>query len=203
MPARRQTRGGTRRALSRLDPADRQRVTDWWMLSAQRMKTSEGDPSEPAEAVAMGVLIEMVGDAQRAVPLWIAVRAGYSLRTFVSRYASSIWPLDVSHLDRAGIVGLADTAADDLIDSLLAGDEDIHALLDPVGSLLARYVETEFDVVASVEPAFWDCVLQVATYQLQQNLGRVFDVETVEPVFRYGFVLRALDEALGLASPRR
>ena len=121
MPARRQTRGRTRRALRRLDPADRQRVTDWWMLTEQRMKTSEGDPSKPAEAVAMGVLIEMVGDAQRAVPLWIAVRAGYSLRTFVSRYASTLWPLDVSVLDRAGTVGLADTAADELIDSLLAG----------------------------------------------------------------------------------
>lgn len=141
MTARRQTRGRTRRALRRLDPADRQRVTDWWMLAEQRMKTSEDDPSTPAEAVAMSVLIKMVGDAQRAVPLWIAVRAGYSLRTFVSRYASSIWPLDVSLLDRPGIVGLGDIAADDLIDSLLAGDEDIHALLDPVGSLLATYVE--------------------------------------------------------------
>ncbi len=59
------------------------------------MKTGEGDPSTPSEAVAMSVLIEMVGDAQRAAPLWIAVRVGYSLRTFVGRFASSVWPLDV------------------------------------------------------------------------------------------------------------
>ena len=32
-------------------------------------------------------------------------------------------------------------------------------------------------------------------------LGRVVDVETVEPVLRFGFVLAALDEALGLGSP--
>jgi hypothetical protein len=38
-----------------------------------------------------------------------------------------------------------------------------------------------------------------SSHQLQQNLGRVFDVESAEPVLRYGFVLRALDEALGLA----
>lgn len=44
-------------------------------------------------------------------------------------------------------------------------------------------------------------LLQVATYQLQQNLGRVFDVETVEPALRFGFVLGALDAALGLESP--
>lgn len=92
-------------------------------------------------------------------------------------------------------------SADSLTDSLLASDEDVHAVLDPVATLVTTYAETGFDAVASVEPAFWDGVLQVATYQLQQNLGRVFDMETAEPVLRYGFVLRALDEALGLWSP--
>jgi hypothetical protein len=71
-----------------------------------------------------------------------------------------------------------------------------------VTSLVSTCAETEFDAVASVEPAFWDGLLQVATYQLQQNLGRVFDVETAEPVLRLGFVLRALDEALGFAPPK-
>jgi hypothetical protein len=97
-------------------------------------------------------------------------------------------------------VGLAWTSADKLLESLVAGEEDIHALLDPVASLVVTCAESGFDAVASVEPEFWDGLLQVATYQLQQNLGRVFDVETAEPVLRYGFVLRALDEALGLAS---
>jgi hypothetical protein len=186
--------------LRSLDVADRERVIDWWMLAEQRMKIGEGDPSTPSGAVGMSVLIEMVGDNQRVVLLWIAVLAGYSLRSFVGRFASSVWPLDVSVLDRDGIVGLAGTPADDLIDSLRAGEEDTHALLDPAASLVATYAETAFDTVASVEPESWDGLLQVATHQLQQNLGRVFDVETAEPVLRYGFVLRALDEALGLAS---
>ncbi len=200
MPARRQSRGKTRRALRSLDVADRERVIDWWMLAEQRMNTDQGDPSTPSEAVAMSALIEMVGDTPRAAPLWLAVRAGYSLRTFVGLFASMAWPLDVSVLNRDGIVGLACTPANDLLDSLLAGEEDIRALLDPVASLVATYTESAFDAVASVEPEFWDGLLQVATYQLQHNLGRVFDVETAEPVLRYGFVLRALDEALGLAS---
>lgn len=200
MPARRQTRARTRRALRALDGDDRQRVFDWWTLAERRMKTTEGDPSPPSEAVGMSAMIQMVGNPQRAVPLWIAVRAGYSLRTFVGRFAPRVLPLDVSVLNSDAIVALAGTPADDLIDSFLAGDEDLHAALDPVARLLAIYAETEFDAVASVEPAFWDGLLQVATYQLQQNLGRVFDVETAEPVLRYGFVLRALDEALGLAS---
>lgn len=164
------------------------------------MKTAKGEPSPPSEAVAMSMLIETVGDADRAVPLWIAVRAGYSLRTFVGRFSSMVWPLDVSVLNWDGIVALAGTPADDLLDSLMAGDGDVHSVLDPVATLVATYAESAFDVVASVEPTFWDGLLQVATYQLQQNLGRVFDVETAEPVLRYGFVLRALDEALGLAS---
>ena len=104
-------------------------------------------------------------------------------------------------LDRERIVALASAPADDLCDALFAGDEDVHGALDPVVSFVSSYAETEFEAVASVEPAFWDGLLQVATYQLQQNLGRVFDVETAEPVLRFGFVLRALDEALGLASP--
>lgn len=201
MPARRQTRGRTRRALRRLDIADRERVTDWWMRAERRMKTREGDPSTPAEAVAMSVLIELVGDPHRAAPLWIAVRAGYSLRTFVEQFDSPVQPLDISGLNRDGIVASADSPADDLIDSLLAHDEVVQALLDPVASLVSTYTETEFDAVASVEPALWDGLLQVATYQLQRNLGGVFDVETAEPALRYGFVLRALDEALGLAAP--
>lgn len=197
MPARRQTRGRTRRALRSLSAADRERVADWWRLAEQRMKTSDGDPSVPCEAVVMSVLIEMVGDAQRATPLWIAVRAGYSLRTYLARFAPSVGPLDVSDLDYDGILGLASTPVDELIDSLLGGDEVIHARLDPLASLVVTYAETEFDAVASVDPVFWDGLLQVATYQLQQNLGRVFEVETAEPVLRYGFVLRALEEASG------
>jgi hypothetical protein len=30
-----------------LDPADRLRVTDWWMLAEQRMKTSEAIRASP------------------------------------------------------------------------------------------------------------------------------------------------------------
>jgi hypothetical protein len=128
-------------------------------------------------------------------------RAGYSLRFYVGRFAARIWPLDVSVLDRERIIALASAPADDLCDALLAGDADLHRALDPVASLVTIHAESEFEAVAPVESAFWDGLLQVATYQLQQNLGRVFDVETAEPVLRLGFVLRALDEELGLASP--
>jgi hypothetical protein len=184
-----------------LDLADRQRVTDWWMLAEQRMKTGEGDPSTPSEAVAMSVLIEMVGDAQRAAPLWIAVRAGYSLRTFVGRFPSSVWPLDVLVLDWDGIVGLAGTPADDLIDSLLAGDEDIHAARS--GCVARRHVRRDCVRRGRVGRA---CGLGRAPSRSRPtNCNRTSaessTCETAEPVLRYGFVLRALDEALGLTSP--
>jgi hypothetical protein len=200
MPARRQTRGRTRCALRALDLADRQRVLDWWSLAERRMRTPDGDPSAPAEAVGMSTMIAMVGLPERATPLWIAVRAGYSLRLYVGQFAAQVWPLDLSVPDRDRIVALAATPADDLCDAILAGDDDLHDALHPVATLVTTHVESEFEAVASVEPAFWDGLLQVATYQLQQNLGRVFDVETAEPVLRLGYVLRALDEALGLGS---
>jgi hypothetical protein len=165
------------------------------------MKTPDGDPSAPAEAVGLSTVIELVGLPERAVPLWIAARAGYSLRVYVGRFGARVEPVDVSVLDRERIVALASAPADDLCDALLAGDADLHAALDPVASLVTAYAETKFEAVASIEPAFWDGLLQVATYQLQQNLGRVLDVETAEPVLRLGFVLRAVDEVLGLPSP--
>jgi hypothetical protein len=165
------------------------------------MQTPDGDPSAPAEAVGTSTIIDMVGLPERAGSLWIAARAGYSLRFYVGQFVARVWPLDVSVLNRDRLTALPGTPADDLTDALLAGDEELHDALDPVGTLVTTYVETAFDAVASVEPAFWVGVLQVATYQLQQNLGRVFDVETAEPVLRYGFVLRALDEAIGLGSP--
>ncbi len=173
-------------ALRALDVTDRQRVLDWWSLAEQRMKTPDGDPSAPAEAVGMSTLIELVGFPERAVPLWIAARAGYAPRFYVGQFAVRVWPLDVAVLDRERIVALASAPADDLCDALLAGDDDVHRALSPVASLVSTYAETEFEAVASIEPAFWDGLLQVATYQLQQNLGRVFDVETVEPVLRFG-----------------
>lgn len=101
-------------------------------------------------------------------------------------FASVVRPLDVSALDRDGLIGLARVSADDLLDSLLAGDGRIHALLDPVGLLVSEYAESAFDVVASVESDFWDGLLQVATYQLQRNLGRVFSVSHVSLQRRTG-----------------
>jgi hypothetical protein len=64
------------------------------------MQTPEGDPSAPCEAVGMSTLIEMVGLPELAAPLWIATRAGYSLRFHADQFAATIWPLDVSDLDR-------------------------------------------------------------------------------------------------------
>jgi hypothetical protein len=165
------------------------------------MKAPDGDPSAPAEAVGMSTMIEMLGLPERAGPLWIGARAGYSLRSCVGVVGIHVRPLDVSVLDCNRIVALATTPADDLCDALLVGHDDLHDALDPVARLVTTYSESEFHRVASVEPAVWNGLLQVATYQLQRNVGRVFDVETAEPVLRFGFVLRALDEALGLASP--
>ena len=101
------------------------------------MKTPDGDPSAPSEAVGMSTLIELVGLPERAVPLWIAARAGYSLRFYVDQFAARVWPLDVSLLDRERIIALASAPADDLLDALRAGDDDMHDALDPAAALSA------------------------------------------------------------------
>ena len=133
------------------------------------MKTPEGNPSALAEAVGMSTMIEMVGLPVHAVPLWIAARAGYALRCCVGVVSTEVWPLDISVLERGRIVALSTASADDLCDALLAGDDDLHQALDPVVELVTTCSESEFDTVASVEPAIWDGVLQVSTYQLQRK----------------------------------
>ena len=51
--------------------------------------------------------------------------------------------------------------------------------------------------------SFFDVPSEASDQRLAASIIglRVFDVETAEPVLRYGFVLRAFDEAMGLGAP--
>ena len=133
-------------------------------------------------------------------------RVGYALRIGVGRYASP-QPINVSTIDRAAVDRLASLPRDPELGTLIADDSDEHeVLMAPVVALASNTAESssEFANVVSVEPAFWNAVVSMATTGLQVvfhrngHIRRRRDLDPIvaERFLRYGYVLRCLDEAL-------
>jgi hypothetical protein len=176
---------------------------DWWRLAEERMMTTEGQPSGPAVTVALGAIDGLgLNSIEIAARLFIVVRAGYSLRAQLRQFVEYPQPLDVSSFDADSIRRLAARPVDDEgVGVIVMGDddaEDVAEQLEPVAEVIREFAEERFEAVASVEPAFWNGLVSLATYQLQNNLGKWLDSEMAESLLRWGFALRALDEALGI-----
>jgi hypothetical protein len=126
----------------------------------------------------------------------VGLRAGYALRSFVGRFADQVKAVDASPIDRPAVVALCDRSVEDLLSA--EADTDL-GVLDPIALLAGEYGEARFAEIVSVEPAFWNGVVSVATMQIQRNVARMYDSQMTETMLRYGFALRSLDEALGIA----
>jgi hypothetical protein len=185
-----------------LDPDDRERAVDWWTLAEDRMMTTEGQPSGPAVMVALAAIGGLgVNSIETEARLLIVVRAGYSLRAEVREFVTYAQPLDVSSLDSDSIIRLARRPVDEEgVGAIILGDDaqEVAAQLEPVSEVIRGFAEERFPALASVEPAFWNGVVSLATYQLQKNLGKWLHSELTESLLRLGFALRAMDEALGI-----
>ena len=175
---------------------------DWWTLAEDRMMTTEGQPSGPAVMVALGAIGGLgMNSIETEARLLIVVRAGYSLRAEVHRFVAYAQPLDVSSLDSDSIIRLAARPVDEEgVGAIALGDdaEEVAAQLEPVGEVIRGFAEERFPALAQVEPAFSNGLVSLATYQLQQNLGKWLHSELTESLMRWGFALRAMDEALGI-----
>jgi hypothetical protein len=188
---------------------------EWWKLADERFKTGRGDASWLTGYFAMVNAIGVVAESGSKVPppaLIVTTRVGYALRAFVDRFAISE-PLDISTIDRGTVATLSSRPRDPEADMLLndaLSDADVE-LLRPIGTLVAQ-TSTEgkrFREVVSVEPPFWNACVSIATFQIQKNVqqmglvrrGRHLDDDMTEGFLRYGFVLRCLDEALGIEAP--
>jgi hypothetical protein len=175
---------------------------DWWTLAEDRMMTPEGQPSGPAVTVALGAISELgTNSVETEARLLIVARAGYSLRAEVHRFVAHTQPLDVSSLDPDSIVRLAARPVDEEgVGAIVLGDDahEVAAQLEPVGEVVKDFAEERFTTIASVEPAFWNGVVSLATYQLQKNVAKWLRSELTESLLRWGFALRAMDEALGI-----
>lgn len=198
---RKKSLGSARRDLHQLlDSQGRPAAMDWWSGAEVEMKTA--DMSGPASFLAMtlAMSVEPGDDIRPAARLNIVIRAGYALRALLPTVTSQIALLDVSPLDRDPIAELA-TRPVDPESGFLAGDDAVMAgsVLGPSAELLGDYVGDRFGGVASVDPAFWQGTVALATYQLHKNIGRL-DQDLIEMLLRYGFVLRAWEESLRIAS---
>lgn len=175
---------------------------DWWTLTEDRMMTAQGQPSGPAVMVALSAISDLgLTSVETEARLIVAMRAGYALRAELCQFAAYVQPLDVSNLDTGSIIRLGARPVDEegVGAIVIENDADeVAAQLEPIARLVREFAEEQFPAIASVELAFWNGVVSLATYQLQKNLGRWLYSELTESLLRWGFVLRALDEALGI-----
>lgn len=171
---------------------------DWWVAAEGEMKTEP--MSGPAAFLAMTLAMALVSDddTRAAAGLNIMICGGYALRTVLPVLTSRAAQLDASALDREAVVDLAARPVDPET-GLFSADDAVTAgsVLGPSADLLGEYAGDAFDRIASVDANFWRGTVAVATYQLHNNVGRV-DEELTEALLRYGFVLRAWEEALDI-----
>jgi hypothetical protein len=173
---------------------------DWWSAAEDVMKTAQ--LSGPASFLAMTMSFALAPgeDADMAARFNIVIRGGYALRTLLPSVTTPIESLDASALDREPIADLATRPVDP--ETGVLGPEDAVAagqVLGPSAELVAEYADQKFGKVVTVEVAFWQGTVALATYQLHRNVGRL-DEGLVEMMLRYGFALRAWEESLGITS---
>jgi hypothetical protein len=187
-------------------------VMYWWKLTEARFKTGQGDPSWLTGYMGMvnAIGAEALSNSNvPAVAYIVGNRVGYSLRFYVDQFAIP-QPLDISTIDENHIATLAGLPRDDEADVLSfdgVTDADFELLM-PVAELVSQTAGDgeRFAAVVSVDPNFWNSVVAIATYEVQKNIqkqglvrnGRDLDADTIEGLLRSGFVLRCLDEALGI-----
>lgn len=173
------------------------------------MKTPEGQPSGPAIVIALNVLSDSGWDRveeKARAKLLMGIKVGYSIRMELAEFGA--YPVPVDPAEFAVPTVIADLAALPVDEegigtpvSFVANDQTaVLAQLEPVIEAVRALVEERFQDVASVEPRFWNAVASVATYQLQRNLGRLFQLELAATVLRWGYVLRVMDEAVGIGA---
>jgi hypothetical protein len=196
-----------------LDEGDRVLALQWWHLAKERLQTGRVESWLTGNLMLTMAIGFAVNSGTRVLPVAYSLpaRAGYALRMFVDRFATPE-PLDVSTIDRNAIATLAGRPRDPdlgvLSSDLSADDEE---LLAPIVMLVSDTAEQSdlFAKIVAVEPAFWNGCVSIVTYDLHRSLqqggyirrARDLDAETAEAFLRYGFVLRALDEALGIETP--
>lgn len=196
---RKKSLGGARRDLHQLlDWEGREEAMDWWVAAEGEMKTEA--MSGPAAFLAMTLAMALVADDDMRVAagLNIVIRGGYALRTTLPAITSRAARLDVSSLDREAIADLAARPVDPET-GLFSADDAVTAgsVLRPSVDLVGEYGGDAFERIASVDANFWKGTVAVGTYQLHKNVGRI-DEELIEALLRYGFALRAWEEALGI-----
>jgi hypothetical protein len=202
MARRHSLRKARRQLHTLLDSEGRELVMDWWSEAEERFTTHSGDPSWLTDFLANAYVFSELGEEPTGPEAYLmAIRAGYSLRTLLPGYAAPA-PMDVSMIDAAALSTVASRPRENGIPALEPDDADVLVALS---YLVIETVQERFGEVASVGPDFWDAVVSLATYKLQSNiqslgLGKAsaFDADTVDAFLRYGFVLRCLDEALGI-----
>jgi hypothetical protein len=193
--------GSTRRDLhALLDYQGREDAMTWWSRAEDEMKTAE------ISSVGMTILCSIAfalanEDTEVGAGFMVIARAGYALRLTLPEVTSRIARMDVAELDVQALRTVARRPTAHPLGMPEAPDYDeFSEALTTAGAVAATYGDDErFGALASVDVEFWLAVLSLATYQFHKNIGRL-DQALVATLVQLGFVTRALEEAVGIAS---
>lgn len=191
--------------------ADRAAVLEWWQAAEDRLQSGRGDTSWLTGSIMIDMSLGYAANSGKRVPpnaYALLIRAGYALRMCVDHFATER-PFDVSAIESTAVERLASLPRDPDVGTLTSDLSDWdEALMAPIVALASHAAESSsyFADIVSVEPAIWNACVCIATERFRTvfrdqgaiRRGRDLDVNTVESFLRYGFVLRALDEALGI-----
>jgi hypothetical protein len=183
------------------DPDARDSLMDWWYLAEDTFTTERGTPSPLTEFLARSMALSMAEAKVANVPaasLLAGIRAGYAVRMKVFFFGAPD-QMDVTSLPGAHLVEMADRLPDPDTGLIGISEPDLGPL-DATTQAVNALTNERFEEIVSVGPDRWNALVSLATYQLQKNTprGRKLHRDAVEMALRYGFVLRALDEALGI-----
>lgn len=199
---------GSDDALSEHDRVDAMR---WWRL-AQESVSAERGPAWLSFYLAMTKASEVAGTPATVSPIayLLPIFAGYALRGFVDQFATPR-PLALSTIDPAALPMSARLPWDPetgLLSIENLSDSDAEGL-EPIASLTAVTAidDQRFGEVVSVTPPFWRAVVSIATEEVRRGVEDPglfrepprLSTEAAESYLRYGFVLRCVEEALGIA----
>lgn len=198
---RKQSLWKTRREMRTLDGPARAAVMRWWSLAEEWIHPGPRDLSEPSAFVALVLALgEWDGEHRTGRGAsGIAIRAGYALRAELPQLFSRVDTLDASDLDEQSFVAAAafPTGHDGLI--IEERHPEAAALLSSAADFVYNFALDRFNEIVSVGDDYWDAVVALATYQVHQNAGKALTEPEIDLFLRYGFILRAIDEALSVA----
>jgi hypothetical protein len=171
----------------------RSEVVDAWLRSAGDWMTSGGAVSSVTAHIATTYALGVGGSLDRAQPLLEVVKVGHALRATVGKFGTPpplpVQGLDVAEVKRLSRLQWSDIGSSSPSDGMII--DQVTAHIQPYAGLVG------FWDLLPVDPKVWDKTVLESASRMRRN-GYQVSPRAGSGIYRLGYVLRALEEALDL-----